>query len=129
MKKQGVINREIAAVLARLGHTDRIAIADCGLPVPDHVPCIDLSIRIGSPSFDEVVTEILNDMAVEKIILAEEIKSKNEKVYSFLQETGLPADFTSHDLLKKELNKVKAIIRTGEATPYANVILQSNVIF
>ena len=44
MKKCGHLNREVSRVLARMGHTDSLVIADCGLPVPDGVECIDLSI-------------------------------------------------------------------------------------
>ena len=44
MKKCGHLNREVSRVLARMGHTDSLVIADCGLPVPEGVECIDLSI-------------------------------------------------------------------------------------
>lgn len=37
--------------------------------------------------------------------------------------------FISHEELKEELKKCKAVIRTGEQTPYANVILRSGVVF
>ncbi|PAE14687.1 D-ribose pyranase, partial [Virgibacillus sp. 7505] len=59
MKKLGILNRDIARVLASLGHTDLIVIADCGLPIPSGVECIDLSIRLGVPNFVDVLTEVL----------------------------------------------------------------------
>ena len=51
MKKHGVLNSEITSILASLGHTDTIVIADCGLPIPDGVKRIDLAVEIGKPSF------------------------------------------------------------------------------
>ncbi len=34
MKKTGIINQPISAVIAGLGHTDTVVIADAGLPIP-----------------------------------------------------------------------------------------------
>ena len=44
MQKIGILNSEIAKVLADMGHTDTIGIGDCGLPVPDGVKKIDLAL-------------------------------------------------------------------------------------
>lgn len=134
MKRLGMLNSDIACILANLGHTDRIAIGDCGLPIPDDVIKVDLALKLGSPKFIEVLEEVLKDMKVEKIILAKEIKKNNPKV---LEEIGLltnkndidKIEYISHEELKERLYGVKAVIRTGEATPYANIILQSDVIF
>lgn len=56
MKKHGVLNSEIAAVLASLGHTDTVVIADCGLPIPDGVKRIDLAVEIGNRVFRGVTS-------------------------------------------------------------------------
>ena len=129
MKKHGILNRDIAAILAKLGHTDRIVVADCGLPIPDHVPCIDVSIKQGTPAFIDVLKEVLDDMAVEQLIAAEEVKKQNPSVDQALARTGIDIQYIAHDQLKQQLSEVKAIIRTGENTPYANVLLQAGVIF
>lgn len=129
MKKHGILNSDIAKVLADLGHTDQIVIGDCGLPIPDHVKKIDLALKIGTPSFLEVYEEVLADMAVEKIILADEIKEQNEPIHKKLTANHEDIEYVSHEEFKALTKNAKAIIRTGEATPYANVILQSNVIF
>ena len=47
MKKHGILNRDLAGIFAKIGHTDTIMIADCGLPIPDGVPCVDLSYTLG----------------------------------------------------------------------------------
>ncbi|MEN2767825.1 D-ribose pyranase [Ornithinibacillus xuwenensis] len=131
MKKSGILNRDIAAVLARLGHTDTVIIADCGLPIPDHIPCIDLSIRLGKPSFTSVLEALEEDMVIEKMILANEIKIKNSGLHTHLakQYSKIPLDYVSHEELKECIVDAKVVIRTGEATPYANVILQAGVLF
>ncbi|GIO25591.1 D-ribose pyranase [Ornithinibacillus bavariensis] len=131
MKKTGIINRDIATILAHMGHTDRIVIADCGLPIPDQVPCIDLSLKLGEPSFTNVLEIVLEDMVVEKMTLAQEIKINNSALHDNLinNYSAINIDYITHEELKQQLSHVKAIIRTGEATPYANVILQSGVLF
>lgn len=131
MKKHGILNSEISKLLSDLGHTDQITIADAGLPVPDGVKKIDLALKLGTPTFIEVLEEVLMDMAVEKVILAEEIKVDNESQLDAIQQLVDTNDaaFVSHEAFKKLTGQSKAIIRTGEATPFSNIILQSNVIF
>ncbi|MED2182732.1 D-ribose pyranase [Bacillus wiedmannii] len=131
MKKHGVLNSEIASVLASLGHTDTIVIADCGLPIPDGVKRIDLAVEIGKPSFLDVLQVVADDMAIEKVTLAEEVINNNAEVNKEIELKLIePAfEYVSHEQFKEQTKKAKAIIRTGEATPYANVILHAGVIF
>ncbi|SIS39801.1 D-ribose pyranase [Salimicrobium flavidum] len=129
MKKHGILNRDINAALSKLGHTDTIVIADCGLPIPENVECVDLSLYIGVPSFNRVFSLLLEEMETERVTLAEEIKNNNEEVHKVISETGLPLTFIKHKELKEKLTETKLVIRTGEATPFANAILQSGVIF
>ena len=137
MKRNGILNSDISRVLSYMGHTDRICIGDCGLPVPDETERIDLALRFGQPSFMDVLTEVAKDMKVERIFLAEEMKEKNEAqlkaVLSFFEdaETGFrpEVEYVSHEQLKKMTADCKAVIRTGETTPYSNIILQSGCIF
>ncbi len=137
MKRNGILNSDISRVLSYMGHTDRICIGDCGLPVPDETERIDLALRFGQPSFMDVLTEVAKDMKVERIFLAEEMKEKNEAqlkaVLSFFEnsETGFApeVEYVSHEQLKRMTEDCKAVIRTGETTPYSNIILQSGCIF
>lgn len=131
MKKNGILNSEISKVLADLGHTDQIMIGDCGLPIPEGVKKIDLALEMGEPKFSDVLSVILKEMQVEKFILANEIKEKNAEQFQHIETQMGEAELNwlSHDELKQQSHKVKAIIRTGEATPYSNIILQSGVIF
>lgn len=131
MKKYGTLNSEITAVLARLGHTDTIVIADCGLPIPDGVRRIDLALTPGLPSFLETLEVVLADMQAEGAVLAAEIVDHNpevqEKTLLLLDETDV--SYVAHEQFKALTGQAKAVIRTGEATPYANIILRAGVIF
>ncbi|MGX7104523.1 D-ribose pyranase [Globicatella sanguinis] len=132
MKKHGILNSDISKVLADLGHTDQITIGDCGLPVPSDVKKIDVSLSQGFPKFIEVLKVVLEDMKIEKVILAEEIKQNNAtqlEAIELLLEDEIEIEFVSHEEFKQQTQQSKAVIRTGEITPYSNIILQSNVTF
>ncbi len=132
MKKQGILNSDISRVLSYLGHTDTICIGDCGLPIPDSVERIDLALKFGVPSFMDVLKAVSEDMKVEKIVLAEEIKTENPSVLAEIEELfggQVEVEYVSHVELKKQTESCKTVIRTGETTPYANVILQAGCIF
>lgn len=132
MKKHGILNSEVTKVLTDLGHTDQITIGDAGLPVPNGVKKIDLSLKFGLPSFQEVLQTVLSDMAIEKVFLAEEIKSQNSSQLQAILK-ALPDEveiiYLSHEEFKIQTQTSKAIIRSGEVTPFSNIILQSAVIF
>lgn len=137
MKKHGILNSDISRVLTYMGHTDRICVGDCGLPVPEGPERIDLALRFGVPSFLEVLREVAGDMKIEKIILAEEIRTQNPEQLKAIEdffaepETGcMPEiEYVAHAQLKALTRDCKAVIRTGETTPYSNIILQSGCIF
>ena len=133
MKKNGILNSEISRVLSYMGHTDWIAIGDCGLPIPDEVERIDLALTFGEPGFMKTLEVVAGDMKVEKIILAEEIVDQNPNVLKQIQDyfdgQNVEVEFVSHVELKAKTHECKAVIRTGETTPYANIILKSGCIF
>ena len=133
MKRNGILNSDISRVLSYMGHTDRIAIGDCGLPIPEEVERIDLSLTFGEPKFLCVLELVLADMKVEKIVLAEEIKEQNPTVLqgieALLAGQNVEVEFVPHTEFKAQTADCRAVIRTGETTPYANIILQSGCIF
>ncbi|MBQ6993022.1 MAG: D-ribose pyranase [Lachnospiraceae bacterium] len=133
MKKAGILNSDISRVLSYLGHTDTICIGDCGLPIPDEVERIDLALCFGEPTFMRTLEMIAGDMKIEKIVLAEEIKVQNKEVLSQIEalfaEQNVEVEYVPHTELKAQTKQCKAVIRTGETTPYANVILQAGCIF
>lgn len=133
MQRFTILNSHIAKVLADLGHTDTICISDCGLPVPEGVQKIDLALDFGVPSFEQVLSIVSQHMKVEGIHIAKEMKDANPKT-AYLLERLFQSDqydwtITTHDEFKEATKHCKCIIRTGEATPYANIILRSDCIF
>lgn len=133
MKRQGILNSDISRVLSYMGHTDRICVGDCGLPIPEETERIDLALAFGIPGFMQTLEIVAKDMKIEKIILAEEIKSCNptvlEQINKLFEGQAIEVEFVSHVELKNLTKDCKAVIRTGETTPYANIILQSGCIF
>lgn len=131
MKKSGMLNSHISKVLADLGHTDTIVIADVGLPIPEGVRKIDLALTLGSPSFEDTVNAIAADMEIEQVTIAEEMEAANAQAYDYVERkfghTGIKR--CSHEQFKQQTKTAKVIIRTGEAKPYANIILQAGVYF
>ena len=129
MKKAGILNSDISRVLSYMGHTDTICIGDCGLPIPDEVERIDLALKLGIPTFMDTLKVVKEDMKIEKIVLATEIKEQNKEVLSQIEELfkgeGVEVEYVPHTELKAQTKDCKAVIRTGETTPYANIILQS----
>jgi len=131
LKKNGILNSEVSRVLGYMRHTDTITIVDCGFPIPDGVECIDLSVKFGLPLFIDVLKEVYKDLEIELAIFANEIEDKNpnlmNEAISILEDKEVK--FIPHIDFKKLSSKSKVVIRTGEATPYANVILQSGCTF
>ncbi len=131
MRKGKLLNSKIVSVLSKMGHTDQLTIGDAGLPIPDTAERIDLALVNGVPGFMETVKAIEADMVIEKLILANEIRENNPEVLKALEKLfeGIEIEFVSHEAFKEKTGTSKAVVRTGECTPYANIILQSGVDF
>lgn len=130
MKKIGLLNSYLAKVVDDLGHTDLVGIGDLGLPIPAGVERIDLALERGVPSFQAVLDVYLEHVVVEKVYLAQEIIDHNPDQHQQVLDKlpkGVEVVYLSHEELKGLNGQAKAIVRTGEATPYSNIILQSGV--
>lgn len=126
MLKEGILNPQIANVLASTGHKDMIVVSDAGLPMPLGVERIDLAWKANEPRYLDVLNEMLKYIVVEKAILAEELKiispEMHEEIIKALPE-GIEIEYVQHVDLKEKTKSARAIIRTGEFTPYPSVIL------
>jgi D-ribose pyranase len=125
MKKTGIINGPISAVIAHLEHSDMLTVADAGLPVPDTTQRIDLALKPGVPGFLETLEVVLTEMFVEKAYVSEDILTMSPHIYTGIRELlgDVPVETLPHADFKKLTGSGKAIIRTAEFTPFANVIL------
>ncbi|MBW3696157.1 D-ribose pyranase [Vibrio sp. T187] len=139
MKKSTLINSDLSYLVATLGHTDEITICDAGLPIPDHVRRIDLALTHGVPSFQQTVKTMLDESQIEGVVIAEEFKSVSPEHHKVLidqlkmeqarSDKEIKITYVSHEDFKQRTNDSRAVIRTGECTPYANVIFQAGVTF
>lgn len=130
MKKGPVLNIALSQLIASLGHGDMVVIGDAGLPVPPGVPVIDLALTHGVPGFLQTLTTVLAEMQVERHVLADELADKNPAVAAAVAALDLPGrEGVSHADFKQRSAAARAVVRTGECTPYANIILVAGVVF
>ncbi|SJM61775.1 Ribose ABC transport system, high affinity permease RbsD (TC 3.A.1.2.1) [Corynebacterium glutamicum] len=123
MKKSGLLNPDLCYAIARLGHTDTWAVADCGLPIPEHVEIIDLALVFGIPTFEQVLNALKPEVVVEGAVIAE---GTPERIREMVE---TDVEVVTHEELKAQLAECAFVIRTGETTAYANVIFKSGVAF
>lgn len=131
MKKAALLHGELSHLVATLGHGDALVIADAGLPVPPGVRCIDLAVTRGVPGFEEVLAAVLSEMQVEHALCAEELAASSPEIAARLSHrlASVPQQAVTHESFKERTRNARAIVRTGEFTPYANVMLFAGVVF
>lgn len=129
MRRDGLWHPRLMAVVTAMGHTDELVVADAGLPVPGGVECIDLLWSRGQPPMLPVLRAVLAELVVEAAWLS--TQTKEPKLVADLGDAlaGLPVHRLDHQHLKERLAGARVIVRTGESTPYANVILTAGVPF
>lgn len=127
MKRTGLLHPELNDAISRLGHTDTFVIGDAGLPVPPQVRRIDLAVVLGVPSFVDVLDAILAEVEVEGAVVASE--AATSPAGALLAERLPQAEQVPHDQLKELTASARFVVRTGESTPYANVVLRCGVPF
>lgn len=131
MKKTALLNKDLSEIIAGLGHRDMLVIADAGLPIPPAVRRIDLAISPNLPRFMDVVRAVLGELQVEEAVVASEMAERSPHILAELQQALGQTPITSviHENFKLQTARARAVVRTGEFTPYANVILIAGVVF
>lgn len=136
MKRTPLLNRHLSALVAKLGHLDEVVVADAGLPTPPGVPVIDLSLGPNLPTLFQVVQALSTEIVIEGMVHATECDSnlagKIEEAradWQAAQGKPIVMHALSHAAFKGRTETARAIIRTGDFTPYSNVILISGVPF
>lgn len=136
MKKSGTLNSQLSLIIARMGHTDRLVVCDSGLPIPRTSETVDLALTKNVPTFIETVRVILEELQVEAAVIAEEMERVNPSRYAELMDLLKRAGVGKVTKMPHEEFKAAtangcnvAFARTGEVTPYANVILIGGVAF
>ncbi|MFP4491786.1 MAG: D-ribose pyranase [Spirochaetaceae bacterium] len=131
MKKTALLNDRISTLIAEMGHKENLMICDAGMPIPRECERIDISLMPGVPSFLQTLEAVLHELAVEKVVLAEEIKQNNKELEAEIKRIfqDIPIEYISHQEMKLGMKDSKGIIRTGEFSPFANIRLISGVVF
>jgi D-ribose pyranase len=133
MKKIGTQNRHLSRVIASMGHTDRLVICDVGLPIPEGKEVIDLALTTNIPRFIDALNVVLEELQVERAVVAEEMANVSPDIRRSVEGAldGVELEVVPHERFKRMTAEAStiAIVRTGEATPFANIILCSGVTF
>ncbi|MET9081937.1 D-ribose pyranase [Streptomyces sp. NPDC004237] len=129
MRKAGILNRHLSGALAELGHGHGVLVCDAGMPIPHGPRVVDLAFRAGVPSFAEVLEGLLAELVVESATAATEIRDANPAAAKLLHDHFPDLVLVPHEHLKDLSAHARLIVRTGEARPYANVLLRCGVFF
>ncbi|MEV8249575.1 D-ribose pyranase [Microbacterium sp. NPDC076768] len=132
-KTSTTINPALSRVISETGHTDLVIVTDAGLPIPPTSERIDLAYRPGAPAFFDVLDTVLAEMVVEGATVSAEVAEKSPEVLAALRERfagmGFEIELIPHVEFKKLSQGARAFVRSGEFTPYANVILHAGVAY
>jgi D-ribose pyranase len=132
-KTATTINPALSRVISETGHTDLLVVTDAGLPIPPGAERIDLAYRPGAPAFFDVLDTVLAELVVEGATVSAEVAEKSPEVLEALRERFAGMDFeielVPHVDFKKLTHGARAFVRSGEFTPYANVILHAGVAY
>jgi D-ribose pyranase len=129
LRHELILDPRLLALLAGAGHGDIIVVADSGLPIPNMVEVVDLSLTCGVPSFLQVLNAVQQTLVLDRAFMARE--TRVQPLYAELSTrlNGIAVDEMSHEEFKCRLPSARAIVRTGECTPYANLGLVAGVAF
>ena len=125
---QGILNPKILELLARVRHTNTLVIADRGFPFWPTIETEDISLVDGVPTVLQVLAAARQNFKVGKAWMAQEfLKQNNAKARAAFAVAlrGIELEHEPHVEFKKRIPHAIGIIRTGDTTQYANIILES----
>lgn len=133
MRKISTLNPQLSRIISETGHVDALVVTDAGLPLPQGVERVDLAFRPGQPAFLDVLDTVLESLSIEAAVMAEEIVTASPKMYqeicNRLADRGVTAELVPHVDFKEQTRQARACVRSGEFTPYANIILVAGVVY
>lgn len=128
MLQSGILNPHVLQLIARIRHTNTLVIADWAFPYWPQIETVDISLTHGIPTVLDVLDLLTPVFKIGRIWQAEEFVSSNpeERVDCFAKSFGnIPLTREPHVDFKKRVPQAIGLIRTGDATPYGNIILES----
>jgi D-ribose pyranase len=132
-RNQGTLNGQLSRVISEIGHTDTVVVTDAGLPIPACVERVDLALREGIPAFLDVLDTVLAELAIEEALLSAEIREISPRMLADIEKRlaarGVKPVFVPHSEFKAATGHARAAVRSGEFTPYANMLLTAGVVY
>jgi D-ribose pyranase len=128
MIRQGILNPLINSLLCRVRHTNMLVIADRGFPYWPGIETVDISLVDGIPTVLQVLEAIRPNFDIVQIYMAREFREENtpEAQERLAKATaGIPLVFEPYAEMKKRVPQAIGLIRTGDTTQYANMVLVS----
>ena len=128
MIQTGILNPNVLELLARIRHTNTLVIADWAFPYFKEIETVDISLTVGIPTVLDVLNILKPNFKIGRYWQAEEFLATNtaEVVQQF------DAAFGDTEIIREPHNDFKTrvpnaigLIRTGDATAYGNIILES----
>lgn len=128
MIKHGILNPHVLSLLARVRHTNMLVIADRGFPFWPTIETVDLSLVDGIPTVLQVLDAVRANHDIFEIYMAQEFREENtpEVQQAFAASmAGTNVTFEPHVEMKRRVPDAIGLIRTGDTTQYANMVLVS----
>jgi len=128
MLKVGILNPRINALISRVRHTNTLVIADRAFPFWREIETIDISLVDDVPRVLEVLRAIRANFVIGSAVMADEFRSVNRPdVRRDFERAlkGITVKYEPHVEFKKRVPQAIGLIRTGDTTEYANLILES----
>jgi D-ribose pyranase len=128
MLKTAILNPHLLDLLARVRHTNTLVIADWAFPFWPEIETVDISLTHGIPTVLDVLDLLTPVFKIGRIWQADEFVATNtpEAVARFANSFGeIPLTREAHLDFKKRVPHAIGLIRTGDPTPYGNLILES----
>lgn len=127
MKKGGILHPEICKLLAASGHTDYITICDRGFPVPEGPSRIDLALVDNMPTVLDVLRAVAAEWTLDRVIITQEMTEISPQHVEAIRAIvgDVPLDVRSHLELKHLSRTARGTIRTGDTTPWGNIVIVS----
>lgn len=138
MRNGALLNGPLTALIGDLGHSDKIMIVDAGWPIPKDLR-YDICLTHGIPRLTDVFSVIAEELSIEKVIIDQEMQNHGPEVYAEVnriiaatakaQGEEVVVENEPHVTFKEHAKSVKGIIRTGECTPYCNLVIVAGLAF
>jgi len=128
MLKTGILNPHILALLARVRHTNTLVITDRGFPFWPQLETVDISLVDDVPTVLQTLIAVRAHWGIGKAWMAQEFLKENDRKtqHAFAAALkGVPLSREPHVALKRRVPHAIGLIRTGDTTQYANIILES----